>query len=566
MYIIPAQCGSLTDMYINIKERGKEKMKTKKLLSVVSALAIATSAFAGLVLTANAATSQTTYDFSTNVPASPTISRWSVKNAVDPTDQSSENTVAIFTAAKNSANGAAYAYYDLSSLIPEEAISYTVSYRIYIPYNKNSRMAIGLADITDYQFARYGYSTDRMIGSVGHFDSGDYIRASDKSGNRYFVEDWVNSNRWFTVTDTVNLSNKTYSTSIDGDTVVNSEGNLDDTISKPTALLIYGYASNSVEADYVYIDDLTITVDYPDPETATNIELVYKAGDTEVASDNIDISSQGLVSGDNTSYYIPAYVDGIDGSLYATSVSNFKQTAQLASGTTTIVIPVTLVTDGVYQYAEYDGENVYAGRNEFASNGQVQTVGTTHTTLLTVEEDGIYTITLGVAPNEKTSGDRGIVLSVNDERTISNEGDTAGTYPKIHTYANVELHKGDNLVYYGIASTVAIDFITIVKTSDIPIVTAPTATYKHIGDYTSETGDNKVDNGSAYKLFVTPGTETITSVGVKVNDTAADKTATTTISEGTAVFAIAVNAHKDSVKSIKAVLNNEDVEATETIE
>ena len=97
-------------------------------------------------------------------------------------------------------------------------------------------------------------------------------------------------------------------------------------------------------------------------------------------------------------------------------------------------------------------------------------------------------------------------------------------------------------------------------------VTPPTATYTFIDQFTTETGDDTVDNGSAYNLFVTPGTDTITTVTVKVNGTSADKVATTEINSGSAVFAIAVNALKDEVTSITAVLNGVDYTATEKTE
>lgn len=108
------------------------------------------------------------------------------------------------------------------------------------------------------------------------------------------------------------------------------------------------------------------------------------------------------------------------------------------------------------------------------------------------------------------------------------------------------------------------EYIEVFYTGSLYV--APTATYKLINEFKTETDNTAEDKGSAYNLFVTPGTDTIETVTVKVNGTSADKVATTKIESGSAVFAIAVNALSSEVTSITAVLNNEDYTATEKTE
>ena len=237
-------------------------MKFKKLVGAIAAASIAVSAFAGFGVVASAAELEptvVTYDFDTTTPADPTMSRWSVATGADALDEN--NQVAKFTAAHNSGNAAAYAYYDFASLLTG-ASSYTISYDIYFPYTTASRMAVGLADLENLEFAKQGYNTDNMIGSMGHFDSGEYIRAINKEGNRTFLEDWQNGNRWLTVTNTVNIKNGTYNSSIVGDTTFETSGKLEGKVAKPTALLIYGYSGDATAHEFVNIDNIKITANF----------------------------------------------------------------------------------------------------------------------------------------------------------------------------------------------------------------------------------------------------------------------------------------------------------------
>jgi hypothetical protein len=467
-------------------------MDFKKFISGVSAMAIAASAVAGLAVTASAALKETTYDFSTASPAAPTTSKWTAATATDPLDEA--NTAAKLTAANNSGNGTgAYVYYDLSTLIPADATSYTVSYKVYYPYTTASRVAVGLADLTNLTFARYGYSTETMIGSTGHFATEDYIRAT-AGGNRSFLTSWTDGNRWLTVTDTVDLVNNTYSSVVSGDSDYATSGELTDNIKNLNTLLVYGYSTNGTAQDLVYLDDITVSATYPTPGAATAIKLSFVADDTEVATQSIDISDQDLIGGDTASYYIPAYVEGDNGNLYKTTpdaTNYYAKSSAVATGETTVEIPVTLATDKVHQYAEFDGVGTGLGRDNRYSNGSLGNLSTDGTPAITVAQDGKYTITIVVGATEGTARTGSAFVQSGEEKTELGSVGFNG-YPNTITFSDISLKSGDVInVVAGRGSTSKLDYVIIEKTGEIETPkTLPDVTVEQVAESTSFDADN----------------------------------------------------------------------------
>ncbi len=96
-----------------------------------------------------------------------------------------------------------------------------------------------------------------------------------------------------------------------------------------------------------------------------------------------------------------------------------------------------------------------------------------------------------------------------------------------------------------------------------PQVDPPTVTATQDGeDYTSETGDDKKDSASVWKLVVTAGTNAIESIGAKVNDTEGDKSVSTNLATGsTATIGLVINKEADFVKTIDAVIDGQDYNA-----
>ena len=92
--------------------------------------------------------------------------------------------------------------------------------------------------------------------------------------------------------------------------------------------------------------------------------------------------------------------------------------------------------------------------------------------------------------------------------------------------------------------------------------TPATATYANVGDYPAQfAGDTPA---SAWSVTVTPGSDTIENIDVKVNGQSSNEGAWNgmNITGGTVVFGVAVNLAADAVNSVTAVVNGSDVTTT----
>lgn len=104
------------------------------------------------------------------------------------------------------------------------------------------------------------------------------------------------------------------------------------------------------------------------------------------------------------------------------------------------------------------------------------------------------------------------------------------------------------------------DYVLVIKTGDIA-----TASASLVKNYATETATNNV--ASLWKMTITPGSEAITSVGVKAtvnNDEEAGtvvNTGTTVWGNGQALFAVVINKASEEIQSIKAVINGDDYAA-----
>ena len=100
-----------------------------------------------------------------------------------------------------------------------------------------------------------------------------------------------------------------------------------------------------------------------------------------------------------------------------------------------------------------------------------------------------------------------------------------------------------------------------IKEYEIPA--AATATYAQVGkDYSSNTAvDNKA---SLWKVTVTPGTDTIETLSVKVNGKTpeAPLSDTTQFSGGSIIFGVVLNGTAADVESFNALVNGKAVTTT----
>lgn len=575
-------------------------MKTKKLLSSITALAVTASAFVSFAVTANADNSE----ILTSTASAYATKSGDITNGSDLASLPVLNTQ--FRASGTSANGSvkfntndaklALYQFDISSIsgnVTDAVLKVEIlgtgdgkdSYNAYvIGYNgtlsefsnigANGDLTGTVTDPASFQplDTSTSFSTGTKFPSYWEVNATQYVKSAmeaDKDNVNFAVV--VNLGRQINVATTATLSIETVDSatytvnySVNGNNSSETVVEGGSPVSVPT---VNNYVSQEDRAEYTFsnwtdgentyttdeLKNLTITSDktftaqYTKNEWASNV--LYQNTVSPISVTNARGNSLGLNVPVGDYYSLAA---DIATSYIGDSTTHYEVVFQNENGDTIA---------GLLYYAENVAQNnntrtpgIYfiTKGNQSSSAGALSPVlvGSDNYVQLVASGDtnpGTISAVFVVDQKEKT-----VSLNYNNQNYVL-PLNNAATSVKALVYGGFRTNSG------------SISNISIIE-NEAPVVTAPTATYKHIGDYTSETGDNNVDKGSAYYLYVTPGTETITSVGVKVNDTAADKTATTTISEGTAVFAIAVNAHKDSVTSIKAVLNNEDVEATETIE
>lgn len=284
----------------------------------------------------------------------------------------------------------------------------------------------------------------------------------------------------------------------------------------------------------------------------------------ENAEGVIDVS--GKYVGDSLVTYLPAYYD-TGSELYVYSVLPEMTSGQGIGSWSEVAVTATADDQTLkYTYDRVDtDEYVLYEQNESGtpvyknatSKGMFNNFGENSVDIVTVPSDGVYKlIVVSTIRDSTVSADMNMTVTLNETTEIG-EINAKSTSPVPGIYEGIKLNEGDTISVSSNHARVGIDYAVLIKT---PV--APTATYEQIGDYTSETEtDNKA---SAFKLNVTAGTNAINSVGAKVNDKMSENTINTTINSGsTVVFAIAVNAAAEDVKSIKAVIDGTtDIDAT----
>ncbi len=492
-------------------------MKTKKFLSSITALAIAASTFAGFAVTANAAYS---YDQEKGLYIwAPDSSEYSEKVSAGEYDY---NGLHILTAGSNDwtfyNGGAMYglAWWKGASSKGNRCISYTPDE----PGILSVDVGTGSVYISDKNT-----SSENMEGVNNN-------SVKCEAGTTYYVisaanETWVKSMQ-YQVVDMPDVP--TYSLPAD-----NTNNNI----------LISTVSKDPINIYSINVDGNTGT------KTVANVDIYLQK-----SSSTIKLGITGRNSGKPTvnTYFViePGRISYITKSagypVNTTTVKAgkwYRMTITETNGTSDrISVVISDPDDGSVVFSDADVESRNASRmtskffvvesstDTYLANVNVYNPTTTYTYKVDGEEYATSTVVTGAAP-------------------VAPETDP--TKPN-YKFLRWEVDSEDSTVYNAVFE------------EDIPVVTAPTATYKLINEFKTETGNTAEDKGSAYNLFVTPGTDTIETVTVKVNGISADKVATTKIESGSAVFAIAVNALSSEVTSITAVLNNEDYTATEKTE
>lgn len=289
----------------------------------------------------------------------------------------------------------------------------------------------------------------------------------------------------------------------------------------------------------------------------------------ENAEDVMDVS--GKYVGDSLVTYLPAYYD-TGSELYVYSALPEMTSGQGIGSWSEVAVTATADDQTLkYTYDRVDtDEYVLYEQNESGtpvyknatSKGMFNNFGENSVDIVTVPSDGVYKlIVVSTIRDSTVSADMNMTVTLNETTEIG-EINAKSTSPVPGIYEGIKLNEGDTISVSSNHARVGIDYAVLIKTA-----VAPTATYEQIGtDFTTSTGDSTVDSGSAFKLFVTAGTDVITNVGAKVNNVDSQNTIDTVINSGSTVtFAIAVNAAASDIDSIKAVINRTtEVEATKT--
>ena len=487
-------------------------MKLKRMVSVMAALAVSATTFAGMMVTANAEDpTETIY-----AKASGTVNTNNGYVGADPQ----------LYMAMNGADQRSSAWGSdglISFDVPEIQDGYSVKQATLVLYlyegaqNRTSDRAINVLGMNTYvepvnttTVPNIGETMDcgTVIRSVAA--STDYKDTGEEFG-RYDVTKYVNQQ----------IENESdffefYLDAIFTETATSAHGT-------------YIYSAYQEKDTY----KPQIIIEYVE---GTDIEYGEKATVNYICdSQNIapvlenDISSK-VIGVDKYAYTYPAYILN-DNTLY-------KSLLDYSLGI------------GTYQYMEFDGKTDIANANK-ASNGQMQSGIQGGVDTLVVTEDGVYDVIIatGRLSSEATSVRNGIWY-INDDISNAKELSFSGQAPGEHEYNGVTLHQGDVIKVQGANSKCALDYVLIKKTGDIvvPIPSAVSAT--HVQDYTDETAEDAATGaslwqaliegtGTAYNAFDIAGTIKDAEGVVKTNSNQYDMG--TTISTGDVYIYIAVN-------------------------
>ena len=236
---------------------------------------------------------------------------------------------------------------------------------------------------------------------------------------------------------------------------------------------------------------------------ADAVTVNYRYSGVTVKTEQTDAT---LSSGTYT-YYVSAYVEGTDGKLYATGSGPYNRTSTTAN----VVEEVSLVTDGVFQYKDFNNASPYA-YPQYTSGGKISLCGTGPYDILTVNDDGIYSVTIAVSAGGRGIGNgskSGSVLLNSTNIKYFSYSNTAGSIGEI---TGLRLSENDVISLTGPNSRAAVDYILIKKTGGVEY---PSPTYG--SKYTRNMeklgrGTVAIDTGSGvYLSWRMLGTESLTN-------------------------------------------------------
>ncbi len=304
---------------------------------------------------------------------------------------------------------------------------------------------------------------------------------------------------------------------------------------------------------------------------ALDYSIVAKAGDVEL---------QTLATGQAkpaTGYGVTGIPEVIekDGAYYRLDSSVINHSVSYTMGDQEVANTVKYNLDETI-VAYIEGEDLMASgsgnaiyTDEAYSDGKAQTImgDRNLNTTINLAESGEYSLVVGQgarasSKNQPYTG----AVNIDDTKLGSLTGTTSGI--KVETMPNAMIAAGSHTLSVAVeySAISPIDYIIIKKVGDyVAPVVDPTATRKQLYSGTTATDNTARDNGSAWLVTVTPGTNAIDTLGVSIDGTAGDKTIETSIfGEGKLTFAVVVNKIAAQITSFNVLADDTTVEATVT--
>lgn len=319
--------------------------------------------------------------------------------------------------------------------------------------------------------------------------------------------------------------------------------------------------------------DLPVEYEMTAKDPAGAITVSCKANGTVIKESTPDLT--GYYAEDNYTYYYPAYIL-YNGDYYKATSSTYGAEVTLDTNehdyeaAYTKVEDVTIVSftegeDADENQNSASGYEVNVETNTRYSNGvakSTQGTGSYFSVNVTIPADGNYTFSGPLYnPNEKS---RKVDIYIDEiDDTMEGQVEVAsGASSSFSVDADLTAGTHTFIFYCDYSLTPMFDYLLVTQNSTTSVDTPATATIAHVKDFTSETDTDTV--ASVWELLVTAGTDTITSVDVKVGEQTSTGGITTEIAAGSPVtFGVVINKLKaDVTGAITAVINGEDVETT----
>lgn len=426
-------------------------MRIKKLVSAFSALAITVTAIAGLAVTASAAEEivlnnncSTAEGWKAGGGGSVEVSTEGEESYIDCYGAGSGNRVANYTFPEN-----------VRAITTGTA---TLTFDFYFNNNNGAGNKDGVEAVVsiDDIWSVSGYWND-----VNRNDT--YYPSNDAD---YSIT--IDTQTWYTIKADLNLDAKTANVTLakrDGGTVVYTASNVSFTEGGLTTLTIQSPRYDG-GTRHTYIDNITVkTV----TELATDIDVVYKSGDTAIKTISKQLS--GMSSGDSYTYAYPAYVQDDAGNWYKSVETTYVKSVSLVVGKTTVDVAYTPVDHKMY-FAEgetFSDVGITTGLVNL-SNGSSSRAVDAGVDVCTVDEAAAYKITVvATCRNYDSSSEYTVYKNSVNEANIIGSGDAiyrTQNNPYVGVQENVILNAGDKVILTGDRGNTNIDYILVEKTGE----------------------------------------------------------------------------------------------------